>query len=226
MKTYAEGWIEIKKILDEDKIFYYKKGFYNDINLSLLHKIQLNGIVSIYKVINENNSIEIILPKNKNIISPSTVFCCSNFNDHLEELDFQLLLYLFSDKYLDKYLIVKESFAIRKNTISKYHKYDIIYKNGKYIMKNILSKKIKVGRYFRFVYLYIICGILYLNGGNIYYGNKEKIFIIKSICDKNMIEYEIRENYIKILVVNEKNIKQEKIDILKGIYTLLVIINH
>ena len=155
------------------------------------------------------------MPKNKKIISPSSLFYYSYFYFHLEESVYNLLLYLFSEKYLDKYLIIKESFAIRKNIIPEFRKYNYIYKNEKYIIKNILSKP-KIEIHFRFVYLYVICGILYLNGSNIYYGSIEKIIMIKYICDKIGIEYKICKDHIKIFIADEKDIKQEKNRYYKG----------
>ena len=94
----------------------------------------------------------------------------------------------------------------------------------KYIIKNKISLKI-ISRYLQSYRSYkYIYEIIYLNGSNKYYGNKEKISLMKKICKINNIEYEIYENYIEVFIVTHNHIKYKEDNFLKEKYILIIFI--
>ena len=183
-----------------DDIYYnYKKELRLNMGGCLIYKIHYNGEISIYQF----DDIQIIVPKNQkiNIIPKITLF---SHNDHWHEYrfyDLQLILYLFSFSYKN-YLEIQEHIIIKLKFLLDVYDYSPIYKNGKYIIKWHFSNRFLQEKIIKEFNLHHIYEILLLNGSNIYYGNKEKISIIKNICYYNDINYEIGKNYIKMFIVD------------------------
>ena len=55
-----------------------------------------------------------------------------------------------------------------------------------------------------------------MNSSNKFYGNKERISLVESLCKNNGVEYEIHEDYFEMFVINQQELKHKKDMYFKG----------
>ena len=168
------GWRKLSELKQDDIIYCFtnNKNYYGD-GYNLFNSINFKGYISVYQF----KEIEIKIPKNRKIIYISKFI--DPFLSYKSILDYQIILYLLSSIYKNKYLLISEKVII------KFQKYfNFIYKNGKYIVENkILIKEIfqHIKYYRQFHYIY---EIIDLNNSNKFYGNKEQNSLIEFLCKK------------------------------------------
>ena len=168
-------------------------------------KKNFEGLVSIYKINDSQDTIEVL--KNKDIINKLN----NNgiFDNHFYNcLINRFLIFFLSEKYDSNHVILSEKVFIKvQNT--KFN-YGPIYKNGNYIINKRFIVKECINNLGRIYKLEIVFRIVHISG-NKYYADKEKIILIKNICDEFNIEYEDIPNGIEIFIItNLTYIKDKK----------------
>ena len=146
-------------------VFYKNQSMYNSVYFT---KEKFKGMISIYKY----NDIKIIIPKN--VIS---------YHYH------KYLIYLLSSPIENKkYLSVPERIFIELQYFKNY--YEIIFKQGKYLIKNTFKIDDDNIKYlFYYDKLDVIYKIIQIFG-NKYYADNNRIMILKKFCNEFGIEYE------------------------------------
>ena len=201
---YSDKWKKLSDLNRYDIIFINNDKIHSRVYCNFVFKsIDFKGEISIYQY----KEIEIIIPKNKKLYKSKIL---DSFLLYYNNIEYKTTLYLVASLYKENYLLIPERIAIK---LQKRPNCNFIYKNGKYIVKdkiipNKMSNYLDNG-FWSFKY---ICELIYLNGSNKFYGKKEKINLLKTLCKINGIEYEICKNCIEIFIINQQELiyKEDK----------------
>ena len=204
-KNALNKWKKLSDLRRNKDIYYftYNGFYYYTLNYELLNPIEFSGFISIYQF----KDIEIKILKKRKITNISRISSSFLYYDYL--IDYQIMLYLLSFSYNEKYLLISEKNFIELQKCSKYH-YNFIYKNGNFITKiKIPLNKIyyRINNYFSFKYIFELA---YLSNNNKFYGNKKKLSLLETICKTNTIEYEMNKNYIEIFIIIQQDLKYKE----------------